>query len=86
MSEPLEILIGADCDPDRLDRLGRAARAFSSLWEGISRGIPALKEATKYGSLLDGHTPPLATMFEDVYKDMPPHLREQRDKMLGEQA
>ena len=37
----------------------------------------ALKEAAQYGSLLDGHTPPLATMFEDVYKDMPAHLREQ---------
>lgn len=37
----------------------------------------ALKEAQKYGSMQDGHIPPLATMFEDVYKDMPPHLREQ---------
>jgi 2-oxoisovalerate dehydrogenase E1 component alpha subunit len=36
-----------------------------------------LKEALRYGSVLDGHIPPLATMFEDVYKDMPPHLREQ---------
>jgi 2-oxoisovalerate dehydrogenase E1 component alpha subunit len=37
----------------------------------------ALKEATRHGSLLDGHIPPLATMFEDVYKDMPAHLHEQ---------
>jgi len=37
----------------------------------------ALKEAARYGSLLDGHIPPVATMFEDVYKDMPAHLREQ---------
>jgi len=37
----------------------------------------ALKEAAQHGSLLDGHIPPLASMFEDVYKDMPPHLREQ---------
>jgi 2-oxoisovalerate dehydrogenase E1 component alpha subunit len=37
----------------------------------------ALKEATKYGSLLDGHTPPLESMFEDVYKDMPAHLHDQ---------
>ena len=37
----------------------------------------ALKEAEGYGTLLDGHIPPLASMFEDVYKDMPPHLREQ---------
>jgi 2-oxoisovalerate dehydrogenase E1 component alpha subunit len=37
----------------------------------------ALKEASKHGSLQDGHIPPLASMFEDVYKDMPPHLQEQ---------
>ena len=37
----------------------------------------ALKAAQQHGSLLDGHIPPLATMFEDVYKDMPAHLREQ---------
>jgi 2-oxoisovalerate dehydrogenase E1 component alpha subunit len=37
----------------------------------------ALKEATKYGSLLDGHTPPIESMFEDVYKDMPAHLQDQ---------
>ena len=37
----------------------------------------ALKEATKYGSLLDGHTPPLESMFEDVYKDIPAHLHDQ---------
>ena len=43
----------------------------------------ALKEATQYGSLLDGHTPPLATMFEDVYKDMPPHLRDQMRQAEG---
>ena len=37
----------------------------------------ALKEAGTYGSVLDGHIPPVRTMFEDVYRDMPPHLREQ---------
>jgi len=37
----------------------------------------ALKEAQKHGSVLDGHIPPLATMFEDVFKVMPPHLHEQ---------
>jgi 2-oxoisovalerate dehydrogenase E1 component beta subunit len=37
----------------------------------------ALKEAERHGTLLDGHIPPLETMFDDVYKDMPPHLREQ---------
>lgn len=38
----------------------------------------ALKEAERHGgALLDGHTPPIESMFEDVYKDMPPHLQEQ---------
>ena len=31
----------------------------------------ALKEASKHGSLQDGHIPPLATMFEDVFELMP---------------
>jgi 2-oxoisovalerate dehydrogenase E1 component alpha subunit len=37
----------------------------------------AQKEAETHGTLMDGHTPPLASMFEDVYQDMPPHLHEQ---------
>jgi 2-oxoisovalerate dehydrogenase E1 component alpha subunit len=37
----------------------------------------AQKEAERAGTLLDGHIPPLETMFEDVYKDMPAHLHEQ---------
>jgi 2-oxoisovalerate dehydrogenase E1 component alpha subunit len=37
----------------------------------------AQKEAERYGTLADGHTPPLATMFEDVFKEMPPHLHDQ---------
>jgi 2-oxoisovalerate dehydrogenase E1 component alpha subunit len=37
----------------------------------------ALKEAERHGTLQDGHIPTLASMFEDVYKDMPAHLQEQ---------
>jgi 2-oxoisovalerate dehydrogenase E1 component alpha subunit len=38
----------------------------------------ATKEAERSGgALIDGHTPPLETMFEGVYKDMPQHLVEQ---------
>ena len=37
----------------------------------------ALKQAERHGTLLGGQLPPLASMFEDVYKDMPAHLREQ---------
>jgi 2-oxoisovalerate dehydrogenase E1 component alpha subunit len=39
--------------------------------------VAAQKEAERYGTLTDGHTPPLATMFEDVYKEMPQHLHDQ---------
>jgi 2-oxoisovalerate dehydrogenase E1 component alpha subunit len=39
----------------------------------------AQKEAESYGTLLDGHIPPVASMFEDVYKEMPEHLRRQRE-------
>jgi 2-oxoisovalerate dehydrogenase E1 component alpha subunit len=43
----------------------------------------ALKEAERYGTLVDGHIPDPSTMFEDVYKDMPPHLHEQRRQALA---
>ena len=37
----------------------------------------AQREAESFGTLLDGHIPGAASMFEDVYKTMPPHLRTQ---------
>ncbi|HPP97206.1 MAG TPA: 3-methyl-2-oxobutanoate dehydrogenase (2-methylpropanoyl-transferring) subunit alpha [Ottowia sp.] len=43
--------------------------------------IAAQKEAETHGSLLDGRVPSAATMFDDVYKDMPEHLRRQRQQM-----
>jgi 2-oxoisovalerate dehydrogenase E1 component alpha subunit len=46
----------------------------------------ALKEAERHGTLLDGHIPPLASMFEDVYRDMPAHLREQMRQAAAENA
>lgn len=42
----------------------------------------ALKEAERYGSLAAGHMASAAAMFEDVYKDMPAHLRQQREQLL----
>jgi 2-oxoisovalerate dehydrogenase E1 component alpha subunit len=41
----------------------------------------AQKEAEKYGTLADTHAQSLDTMFEDVYKDMPAHLRQQRQEL-----
>jgi 2-oxoisovalerate dehydrogenase E1 component alpha subunit len=44
----------------------------------------ALKEAESFGgTLIDGHVPPIETMFEDVYKDMPAHLHEQLRQARG---
>ena len=43
--------------------------------------IVAQKEAESHGTLLDGRVPSAATMFDDVYKDMPEHLRRQRQQL-----
>jgi len=44
----------------------------------------ALKEAERFGgTLIDGHVPPLETLFEGVYKDMPAHLHEQLHQARG---
>ena len=43
--------------------------------------MSAQKEAESYGTLLDGHIPSPAAMFDDVYKDMPEHLRVQRQQL-----
>src|SRR5688572_7032871 len=41
----------------------------------------AQKEAESHGTLLDGHIPSAATMFEDVYAEIPEHLRRQRQQL-----
>ncbi len=41
----------------------------------------AQKEAERFGTLVDGHLQSPASMFEDVYKDMPQHLRRQRQQL-----
>ena len=42
----------------------------------------ALKEAEAYGTLGSKKTDP-ASLFEDVFKEMPPHLVQQREQMLN---
>jgi 2-oxoisovalerate dehydrogenase E1 component alpha subunit len=44
--------------------------------------IACWKEAAGYGTLTEGPTLDPATMFEDVYKEMPPHLARQREELL----
>jgi len=43
--------------------------------------IAAQKEAEQYGTLSSGYAPGAASMFDDVYKDMPEHLRLQRQQL-----
>src|SRR5690606_4900153 len=43
--------------------------------------IAAQKAAEAHGTLASGRTTSVATMFEDVYKDMPAHLRRQRQDL-----
>jgi 2-oxoisovalerate dehydrogenase E1 component alpha subunit len=45
--------------------------------------VAAQKEAERYGTLNDGHVADAASMFEDVYKDMPAHLKAQRAQCVG---
>ena len=46
------------------------------------RNTAAWKQAESYGSLEDGPHWPVSSMFEDVFKGLPPHLRKQRHRMM----
>jgi 2-oxoisovalerate dehydrogenase E1 component alpha subunit len=49
---------------------------------GVDREVAAAaKEAESYGTLLDGRVASARSIFEDVYKEMPPHLRRQRAQL-----
>jgi len=43
--------------------------------------MAAQKEAESFGSLADGHLFSNSTMFDDIYKDVPEHLRRQRREL-----
>jgi len=43
--------------------------------------IAAQQIAESYGTLVSGHVHDASTMFDDVYKDMPQHLRRQREQL-----
>jgi len=43
--------------------------------------LAALKEAEQHGTLVNGHVPSAASIFEDVYETMPEHLRRQRQEL-----
>jgi 2-oxoisovalerate dehydrogenase E1 component alpha subunit len=56
------------------------ARTLKELEEEV---LAAQKEAERYGTLASGHIHDASTMFDDVYKDMPAHLRRQREMAGG---
>ncbi len=45
--------------------------------------LAAQQEAERHGTLLDGRLPSAASMFDDVYKELPAHLRRQRQQLEG---
>ena len=49
--------------------------------EAVEQVRAANKEAESFGTLGSGSTPSVKTMFEDVYKEMPAHIRRQRQEM-----
>ena len=48
--------------------------------EAVEQVAAANKEAEAIGTLKAGEKPNLKTMFEDVYKDQPWHIRRQRQE------
>jgi 2-oxoisovalerate dehydrogenase E1 component alpha subunit len=45
-----------------------------------ARVIAAQKEAESFGTLASGHVHDASAMFDDVYRDMPAHLKRQREQ------
>jgi 2-oxoisovalerate dehydrogenase E1 component alpha subunit len=43
--------------------------------------LASWKEAESYGTLNEGPWPPVSAMFDDVYKDVPPHLQKQKKEL-----
>lgn len=77
-------------DPaDRLRRhLGRIGEwdddRHAELCEEVDREVAAaFAEADSHGNVKNGHVPDPHMMFDDVYAELPRHLREQRDQMGG---
>ena len=57
----------------------------SELEERIdSEVVGAYKEAVKFGDLANGPYPSADTIFTEVYEEMPWHLKEQHDELMGD--
>ena len=49
-----------------------------------SEVVEAYKEAVKFGDLANGPYPSADTIFTEVYEEVPWHLQEQHDEMMGD--
>jgi 2-oxoisovalerate dehydrogenase E1 component alpha subunit len=75
---------------DPLERLQRhltmcgvwTAEQHADMIADIDRQVTAAaKDAESYGTLLDGRLASAKSIFDDVFKEMPAHLRRQRDEL-----
>jgi 2-oxoisovalerate dehydrogenase E1 component alpha subunit len=75
---------------DPIDRLEAHLRALGEWSDEQGRDLraevsefvrAAAKEAERAGTLLDGRLPSARSIFEDVFEEMPAHLRRQRDEL-----
>lgn len=82
LGDPLErlkqhLIVRGDWDESRHAALvAETEQTVSEAW----------REAMAYGTLTEGPRLDPALMFEDVFRDLPEHLREQRDELLAELA
>ena len=61
---------------------GALQLAFQQLQKRLEAEVlAAQKEAEQYGTMASGHTFSPAEMFDGIYKDMPEHLRVQRQQL-----
>lgn len=77
LGDPIERL------EQHLIRIGNMSREqIDAMKKDIeSEVISIQKEAEKHGTLNSGHGPSARDIFEDVYAEMPPHLRRQRQQL-----
>ena len=67
--------------PDRDRRVVRRASMPTRRRKSRKRSSRRRRIAESYGTLASGHVHDASTMFDDVYKDMPAHLRRQREQL-----
>ena len=75
----------AEAASDRGSANGRQSATRNWKAKPTRRCAPP-KEAEAIGVLGDGERPEPGTMFDDVYKDMPWHLRRQRQELGSDHA